>query len=372
MSFDQDPSDFASGNFHFILHDEPPNKAIWQENEARTMRVNGRMFLAMTWSSDPGITQDWIADEIQERADSGHTDVRYWTLFTTDNANLDQDAIAAQASKWDENTRRVRLLGGRLQATNRIHPLFTDQDPHWCFGCLEQVATQDEICPLCGGGDVVRFTHVQDFDHDSRWPCVYALDPHPRKPHCMAWYQIDPVDDWWQVAELEVDADPVDLREAVEKVERDMKLEVSRRIIDPNMGKQSASAKRNTTWQGAFAEAGLYTDLADDSDVGRTRVNEYLKPDPSTHKPRFVVHERCKKTIYQMKRYQWDDHKMNLDRAQKQTPKEKNDDFPTLAKYLANTNPDFRFLKANQGIIHRRPGAGARIGRGTERRRRRM
>jgi hypothetical protein len=39
MSRDQDASDFASGDYHMILHDEPPTHAIWRENQARTMRV---------------------------------------------------------------------------------------------------------------------------------------------------------------------------------------------------------------------------------------------------------------------------------------------------------------------------------------------
>src|SRR5262252_5231740 len=37
-SHDQDPSDFASGDFHHVMMDEPPRLAIWRENEARTMR----------------------------------------------------------------------------------------------------------------------------------------------------------------------------------------------------------------------------------------------------------------------------------------------------------------------------------------------
>jgi phage terminase large subunit-like protein len=67
-SFDQDPSDFASGDFHIVLHDEPPPLAIWTENEARTMRVAGRMLLSMTWPDDPSIPVDWIFDASTSRA----------------------------------------------------------------------------------------------------------------------------------------------------------------------------------------------------------------------------------------------------------------------------------------------------------------
>lgn len=56
--------------------------------------------------------------------------------------------------------------------------------------------------------------------------------------------------------------------------------------------------------------------------------------------------------IYQMKRYLWDDYKNSGERDQKQKPKEKHDDFPTLLKYLVNSNPDFRTLKRG-GQVYR-------------------
>lgn len=33
MSYDQDSSDFASGDVHYCLHDEPPKYSIWKENQ---------------------------------------------------------------------------------------------------------------------------------------------------------------------------------------------------------------------------------------------------------------------------------------------------------------------------------------------------
>ena len=76
-----------------ILHDEPTKLAIWTENQARTMRVNGRMMLAMTWPDDPSIPVDWIFDEIYEKAQPGagkspHHD--WIELSTRANRNLDQ------------------------------------------------------------------------------------------------------------------------------------------------------------------------------------------------------------------------------------------------------------------------------------------
>src|SRR5690606_7905222 len=70
-SHDQDPADFASGDYEIVLHDEPTKYAIWIENKARTMRVDGRMMMAMTWPDDPAIPVDWIFDELYEPGSPG-------------------------------------------------------------------------------------------------------------------------------------------------------------------------------------------------------------------------------------------------------------------------------------------------------------
>jgi hypothetical protein len=46
-----------------------------------------------------------------------------------------------------------------------------------------------------------------------------------------------------------------------------------------------------------------------------------------------------------MKRYVWDEYKRASEKDQKQTPKAKNDDFPTCLKYVANFDPTFGMLK---------------------------
>ena len=135
-----------------------------------------------------------------------------------------------------------------------------------------------------------------------------------------------------------------------------LKLVVKLSLMDPNMGRSPSSAhNRETTWQDEFREIGMFFELASDSDVGRGRFNEYLKPDPMTLAPRFHIHSRCATTIAQIKRYAWDDFKKTMDRDQKQKPRDKNDDFPTNIKYLMNYEPSFRMLHEGGSVITR-PG----------------
>ena len=112
----------------------------------------------------------------------------------------------------------------------------------------------------------------------------------------------------------------------------------------------------------------MLTDLAESSEVanqvGRARVNEMLRPDSLSRKPRLMIHSTCTKTIHQMNRFVWDDYRQNLEKGQKQKPKEKNDDFPGILRYFANSEPLFKNLRDGGRIIRRssmRPNRGDRV-----------
>ncbi len=361
MSVDQDASDFASGDFHIVLHDEPPTHAIWRENQARTMRVNGRMLLAMTWPDDPSIPVDWLFDELYEPANEGAKNKKWINLWTTENKHLDQAAVSAQMEDWSDNVSQVRIYGKPIRFSNRIHSLFTDQDDWWCFRCGTTATVDAGKCIKCGSSTVSSFNHVGDFEVHPSWPSVWVLDPHPRKPHMYQWWQVDPSDDIWMVATGECDGEPRAVRDDVYETEKRLGLNVRRRLIDPNMGRSPSSAtKRHIVWQDEFDAVGLNCDLADDSDVGRGRFNEYLEPDPMTMAPRVHIHPRCTRAIFQIKRFVWDEFGPRSDRDSKQVPKPKNDDDPAMIRYFLNSDPTFGGLHES-GIIRRRdprPKAG--------------
>lgn len=353
MSHEQDSTDFASGDFHIVLHDEPTKHAIWVENQARTMRVDGRVFLAMTWPDDPSIPVDWIFDELYEPGQPGPKKSPHheWIeLDTRMNRNLLQDAVERQAQNWSATIRDVRLGGRPIRFSNRIHPLFTDREDWWSIEAAKPVvpkfdANGTAVCPITLSREVVPYNHVQAIEPSRNFPTVFLLDPHPRKPHCYLWVQVDANDDYAVIMESQLSGTPDEVAREVQEIERAMSLRVCLRLMDPNMGASpSSSQRREVTWQFEFAEAGLTCDLADDSDVGRSRINEYLAPDVYTLRPRLQIAERCQVTIFQMKRYCWDEHKRALDKDLKQIPKAKNDDFPTLLKYLMNRLPTFREL----------------------------
>lgn len=355
MSHDNDPSDFASGDFHYVMMDEPPKHAIFVENEARTMRVNGKIVLAMTWPDDPSIPVDWIFDKIYEPA-KVEEDIDWFELVTTENWTLDQKAISAQMKKWDQEMISVRIQGKPIRFSHMIHPLFTDTEEWWSFKAGKKIYPVDGKCPETGSDEIINFNHVQvlDYFENINWPCIFLLDPHPRKPHMFLWFKVSPADDIYIIADGKIDDTPAELTKLVNDIELELHLHTRLRLIDPNMGLSPGSAtKRGVTWRDEFANAGLYCELADDGAAGRTRINTFLKPDPKTWMPRMHFHPRCSLTIAQMKRYAWDEYRRSAEKDQKQVPRDKNDDFPTLIKYGMNQNPEFNLLVHGAPVLHR-------------------
>jgi len=365
MSYDQDPADFASGDFHFVLHDEPPKEAIWIENLVRAKRVNGTMLLAMTWPDDPTTPVDWIIDRVYDPAQPGpdHEATYDWiNLYATENRNLDQTALAELAKTLNAAERSTRIYGQHLRLSNRVHPLFTDTDHLWCFGCQDLTIVETSgRCGVCQGEDTVVFNHVHPVEANPLFPVLHLLDPHPRKPHMMCWVQVDANDDLAVIADLEVTGSPSDVSERVRLLEAEYGWTTVRRLIDPNMGRSPSGTDRSTTWQDSFEADGLTFDLADDSGVGRQTLNDYLKPDPQTRRPRLTLDPRCQRTLYQMKRFAWDDYKKSMERDQKQKAKQRHDDYPALLRYCVNSNPSFRGLR-NSGPLKLIVGAGRKHG----------
>ena len=360
MSHSQDPSDFASGEFHRVLIDEPTRYAIWRENVARVRSVNGVIVLAMTWPDEPGIPVDWLYDEIYDKAQTGpqkHEHYDWFELWTTENQHLNQERVQSDLASASDQERRVRFLGQPIRFSNRIHPLFTDAPDYWCFTCGKSIVPRGDdehfYCD-CGSSQVTEFCHVNDFEVGN-WPCLFLLDPHPRKPHMAGWVAVSPSDDLFLVAEIEGEDDPATFAGRVHDKEIELSLNTRVCLIDPNMGAQPSAAGKNRdiTWQEEFAKAGLNCDLADASDVGRGRVNEFLRPDEHTWRPRLTIHSRCSNAIYQVKRYTWDEHKYQMEKDLKQRPREKYDDYPALLRYACNHEPNFRWLSEGAPVISR-------------------
>jgi len=362
MAHNQEPSDFASGDLHWVLHDEPTTYPIWRENEARTMRTGGVMMMAMTWPDDPSIAVDWIYDTLYEPGRPGPNkdpNVDWFELWTIHNPHLSADKVEEQRLKWEREGPMVseaRLYGRPIRFSNRVHAEFTDRDLWWCSACKRMGNHLPEACLACGAGRdyLIRYNHVREFEQKAGWPTVFLLDPHPRKPHCLLWVQVDTWSDWWVVASAEVPGGPDDVAAKVREVEEALRLNVVQRIGDAKMLGSPSGAKRDETWRDEFDRVGLRLDRSDSSDVGRARVNAALRVDQDRMQPRLHFHPRCAMPIRQMQRFVWDDFVRPEKHDLKQKPKEKEDDYPALLRYFANSNPSFERMAHGAPVLRTR------------------
>lgn len=364
MSHNQDADSHASADMHMILLDEPPPYAVFKESQARTMGVGGQILIAMTWPKDPTINVDWIFDEIYSKGIPGpgkHPEVDYFEISTYDNDHIDQESVQATASMLDERMRNTMLLGKPMRFSNRIHEWFTDSDDYWCLGCGRPRWIRDDgMCVQCGS-PLLPFNHVSDFEHDRTSPVIWALDPHPQKPHMAAYFSIHAGSEIRMIAEMVVKGGPGDVRAECDRLESELKMHVRQRLIDPRMGGSPSGAERGRTWIDEFSAHGLHCDAADPSDVGRGIFNELLKPDIYTGRPRFKMHSRCPTAIQQLKRFMWDDYKLGSDRDLKQRPKKKDDDFPALIRYVCNSDPQLESLLHGSPVVRARNTAKQNI-----------
>lgn len=345
MSYDQDSSDFASVDVHYCMHDEPPKHSIWKENRARVMRGGAfsTMVLSMTWPDNPALPVDWIFDEVYDKGMPGKKkdpDVEVINIFSTMNHHLDQNEIAKRAAEMTATERNTRIYGLPIRFSNRIHPDFTEQSKTWCFECGKIVLlTNDDLCSDCGSHDVSAYTNVETCTANRHYPAICLLDPHPRKPHFLLWVQVTPNEDYEVLASRQVDGGAESVRDTINEVESDFQFNNVVRLMDPNMGASPSGATRELTWQTEFYNVGLNFDLADDSSIGRARMNDFIKPDRIFKRTRLRIDPSCDDVILQMTRYVWADHKNQEGRDLAQEPLRLNDDFPTLLKYLFNYMP---------------------------------
>jgi hypothetical protein len=135
MSHDQDPADFASGDFHHVIHDEPPRWRSGGKRGAHHAR-GGRLYLSMTWPDDPTIPVDWIFDQIYDKGVRARTRPRILTGSSCGpptTVNLNQDAVRTQMGPMGRNRPRMSAFtasrSGSPTASTRFSPTFRSIGP---------------------------------------------------------------------------------------------------------------------------------------------------------------------------------------------------------------------------------------------------
>lgn len=361
-SYDQDEQDQSGSALHRVVFDEGPPRDMYRENKMRTIDTGGQLMIAFTPPDDETTSWKaaWIFDQLYEKGMPGPSkdlNIDTFELWTEENRILDQADVDMVFKGLTPAQKETRGKGAFMHLGGRIYPVYTDRARHWCFQCNELTFAKDDKCAACGER-VVEICHFcEPFDAAYTYPCVFMLDPHPRKPYTMAWYAIDAVDDWWQVGELLVDDKTgnldflVELKKQIDDFETRHGLTVYARQMDPKMAGQAAhnAGRRQVTVRDKLDQVGIRCALADSNfDAGMIMLRDRLKPDNRTRRPRFHIFNTCPVSNRQFLKYTWKEHvtaRAAEVNDQKAVPIDKNDDLPTLARYLGAMNPSYAGLQ---------------------------
>ena len=378
MSWEQAIPDFNQGAYHLIVSDEVPPEEVHRANRIRTMELGGRLLIGGTPPDTEvtGVTAAWFFDQVITPGLDGSNPERSFaiTLWTEHNPTIDPKDRERSLEGLTPAQRLAREHGESLHLTGLIYPGFREKPATWCFTCHESVRTTEGACLGCGGTALGRYTHVWDdgdVDPDvlARWPVVFYMDPHQSRPTACAWVAVDRMDQWWQVAELDVPGGAEAVTAAVEGLERARGWVPVWRKGDPKITAQANQFAREIDGEvfnirRAFAEVGFdFEPAGTNFTVGRERVLQAMAVNPLTRAPRLRVHRSCVKTIYSMTHFTWESPRRDGTPTAKDQPARRHSDFPALIRYLAIDDPEHRQLERVQApqVIH---GGTWRIGGG--------
>lgn len=325
-------------DYHVVLMNEPCSRDIYTGVWRGFTATDGIMFIAATLLSEV-----WLYDEMQQPF------IKVFDADTFQNKWLSQRTLRNWFSTLDESEKQVRIYGRSQNLSGRIYPQFKDALPHVVANEFPQKDGTLGAYPW----DVVK---------DNPYPIVMAVDPHERKPLCVAWAYVTPFReiiwfDWLLAGPASAGLDVI--FEQLREKELSHHHACSLVIMDPNRG--IAIQKDGRCWRDEFEERDYPVQLGDDDiNIGHAAVAELLRGDF----PRMRWTERCRGKdgpVWQMLRYQWDEWVRGgfQERDIKERPKDLNKDFPDLCRYIALAKLDYHLLLGEKnGVLRLNGGSG--------------
>ena len=383
LSHETDLKDLNQGSYHLIIEDEIPPEEMHRANRLRTLEVDGQILTGGTPTDEAGgaVASAWFFDQLLAPGLEGSNPAEVFAvaLWTEQNPTLPAATLETIGRGLTPEQRRASFHGESLHLSGLIYPGFREKPGWWCLRCHGAVARVDGACAACAveglTSGLLPFCHVWD-DGDvpaealRRWPVLFYMDPHQSRPTACAWYAVDPMDQWWQVDELELAGSAEQVKAACLALEAARGYDVVWRKGDPKITAQTNQFAREVQGEifsikKAFDEVGFFFEEANTNfTVGRERLLGALAVNPITKAPRFRLHRRCAKSIWQLGHFTWSTPRRALaDLAPKEQPSRRNSDFPATARYLALDDPEYRQVRQTQAPVVLHVGAGLR-GRG--------
>lgn len=328
---DQDLMTFESVEGDVFIFDEPPPRQVFIALR-RAGRKKGRKPKYVIIGTP--IAASWLRKELYEPWAKGERPEIACFRFSTDvnKENLSEGYLENFSKYLSEKEQRIR-----------IHGEFFD---------LEGLALAHVFD---------RNTHIlpNDFYFNPSWPCVIAIDPHPRKAHTALLLGVSPDDRLFALKELSSRAIPSQFARELRDWYRGYK--VIDIVCDSLGSSELTGGSGNLSFiqvlkdNGVRARATSFDEKRDEAWV--SNIQEVLaiplEPDNYGHCiPRLRYHRDCKHLIFDTETVEWAKYR-NIDEYKPKLAIESKDMLSCL-KYALAAQP--RFTKGREAVI-RAPGA---------------
>lgn len=303
LSYEQDPSKAEGWDGDLVWYDEPPPRGHFIASERGLIDRRGRSLITMT-----PIKEAWIYDEIYLQSDG-----KRYSVFIVDmdeNPYLSEEDKQAFLDKLTDEEKTARKEGKFQHLTGLIYKEFNPQ-----YHVIEPFELKEE---------------------DYSW--YEAVDPHPRTPHAVLWLAVARdgtkyvVDEYFKHGTVEELARDIYTKRRGKRIVRG--------IIDPiSVGLDPITG---TTLQKELLDRGLfYEEASKDLTAGILRVKQALTL--RNGRSEIYFFSTCERTLWEIKRYIWDEWKGTSKdtRDPKPKPKDKDDHMMECLYRLLLLEPQF-------------------------------
>src|SRR6266487_2974994 len=270
-----DPQSVESTDYDFIHIDEPCPEGLWVGASRGLIDRDGHAWFTLTALTEPWITDAFLPGGTFERS-----------AFKVECSIYDNPYISSEAIKIFEDSltdeeKECRLWGKPLHLAGLVYKEFR-YDKH----VLQQLPTG---------------WSAPDSPPKS-WPIYYAIDPHPKVPHCVLFLAVDPRGRFYIFNDIFEHGHVGDLCKMMKKVTNGRNL--IRGIADPLAFIEVQTTEQS--WSDDFAMNGFPVEKGvKDPMRGISRVKELL-----SHFPHILFFtETARRTLWEIQRWYWNEEK---------------------------------------------------------------
>ena len=318
MSYDQQPKEFEGVTLGWAWLDEPPPDIIFKAIVSR-MREGGMIFISATPLSGSGHLYDMFvenktkvtvvepdgSERVLERK-VAHVTANVWdaSIEKGIRGHLSMENINNMIAEYDEDERQARVYGKFQHLVGMVFKKW-DQEVH-----------------------VIKPFNINKKDYVV-WN---MLDAHPRNPDAIMWCAVDKYGTKYVIDEIYLNFDDVEEMAQIIKA-KDALYRVEKWIADPSAWptnqhdeKQIKSlAQRLKDYGVKYEKATKSRTLADLSIKNALNYTEIKGK--IINPPELYIFNTCKRTLFEMPRYRWDEHtgKISDRKDRKEKPVDKDD-----------------------------------------------